>query len=233
MQKKIEIIFELGHNFHGNIRFARKMLDSVRRCGGTLAKVQLYDVDRIMAPDNPVYPELQMGQINYKELRNLKEYADEIGIELFASVFDVRRVGWCERLHMQRYKLASRSIYDQRTIKAMEATGKPIIASLGMLNEEGIIPAIKNATYLYCVAEYPAVITTKEFPVKFDQELVGFSDHTVGMDWAREAVRRGATIIEKHFTLDKRLPGCDQAGSADPFEMSEFLLWCREYEKEQ
>lgn len=228
----VELIFEIGHNFHGNIRFAKKMLDAVKECGGTIAKLQLYDVTKLgLRPqESDVYPELEMGQINFEEFIVLKKYANSIGIELFASAFDVDRVRWCEVAGVKRHKLASRSIYDTELIKAMEATGKPIIASLGMV-KDGKLPDMKNTTYLYCVADYPATINPDLFPLDFTGTEKGFSDHTIGIEWAKEAIRRGATIIEKHFTLDKRLPGCDQAGSADPKEMKELLEFIKEYER--
>jgi N,N'-diacetyllegionaminate synthase len=236
-KKKIELCFEIGHNFHGNIRFAKKMLDAVKECGGTLAKLQLYDVTKLgLRPqESDVYPELEMGQINFEEWKELKQYADKIGVELFASSFDPERVKWCTMMDVKRHKLASRSIYDAETIRAMEATGKPIIASLGMW-KAGSILNIKNTKYLYCVADYPATIIKENFPVRFSDEIdgerkwcSGFSDHTIGIEWAKEAIRRGATIIEKHFTLDKRLPGCDQAGSADPKEMKELVEFANGY----
>lgn len=233
MKNKIELIFEIGHNFHGNIRFAKKMLDAVKECGGTLAKLQLYDVTKLgLRPqESDVYPELEMGQINFEEWKELKEYADSIGIELFASAFDPERVEWCERAGVKRHKLASRSIYDYETIKAMEATGKPIIASLGMYDSQSEQPQIKNAEFLYCIADYPATIDEVKFPEQFgkDKYYQGFSDHTIGIEWAKEAIRRGATIIEKHFTLDKRLPGCDQSCSANPEEMRELVKFANEY----
>lgn len=243
-KNKVELIWELGHNFHGNIRFAKKMLDAVKECGGTLAKLQLYDVTKLgLRPqESDVYPELEMGQINFEEFKELKEYADSIGIELFASAFDPERVEWCERVGVKRHKLASRSIYDTELIKAMEATGKPIIASLGMMDERKV-PKIWNSYLLYCVADYPASISKSDFPNYFLgnkgewnhgmlQYYSGFSDHTIGIEWAKEAIRRGATIIEKHFTLDKRLPGCDQAGSADPKEMKELVEFIKNYGRE-
>lgn len=234
---KIDLIFEIGHNFHANIRFAKKMLDAVKECGGTLAKLQLYDVTKLgLRPqESDVYPELEMGQITFEEFKELKEYADSIGIELFASAFDPERVEWCERVGVKRHKLASRSIYDIELIKAMEDTGKPIIASLGFWDKDinlNFTPdLIKNGTYLYCVSDYPATLIPEKFPNSFSETLVGFSDHTIGIEWAKEAIRRGATIIEKHFTLDKRLPGCDQSCSADPKEMKELINFIKEYER--
>ncbi len=229
--KNIEIVAEIGHNFHGNIRFAKKMLDAVKECGGTLAKLQLYDVTKLgLRPqESDVYPELEMGQITLIDWIALKSYADQIGIELFASVFDASRIPWCEITGVKRYKLASRSIYDTELIKAMEATGKPIIASLGMTNQEQGIPKINNAQYLFCVSEYPAIIEKLPLFNSPESTVQGFSDHTIGIEWAKEAIRRGATIIEKHFTLDKRLPGCDQKGSADPKEMKELIEFANAY----
>lgn len=243
--KKIELIFEIGHNFHGNIRFAKKMLDAVKECGGTLAKLQLYDVTKLgLRPqESDVYPELEMGQINFEEWKELKEYADTIGIELFASAFDVERVWWCEIVGVERHKIASRSIHDRELYIEMARRSKPIIFSLGMVKEGVEIPADKGnqSLALFCVADYPAIMTEEIFPKKFrnpkdvktlNEKYVGFSDHTIGIEWAKEAIRRGATIIEKHFTLDKRLPGCDQAGSADPKEMKELVDFIKEYERE-
>lgn len=233
MNKKVFVIAEIGHNFHGNIRFAKKMIDEAKKCGVDAVKTQLYDITKLgLRPqESDVYPELEMGQINFEEFQYLKDYADSIGIELFASAFDQERVEWCERVGVKRHKLASRSVMDKEIIKAMEKTGKPIIASLGMVETKDA-PVIQNGKYLYCVADYPATITEEMFPKKFGYPnyYEGFSDHTIGIEWAKEAIRRGATIIEKHFTLDKRLPGCDQSCSADPKEMKELIEFIKNWE---
>jgi N-acetylneuraminate synthase/N,N'-diacetyllegionaminate synthase len=148
------------------------------------------------------------------------------------SAFDVERVGWLEELGVKRHKLASRSIKDEEVIKAMEKTKKPIIASLGRWNDI-VPPKIKNSQLLYCVSEYPAYINADMFPARFgeDEAYQGFSDHSVGTYWCREAVKRGATIIEKHFTLDKRLPGNDQKGSADPTDAKDLITYIRQLER--
>ena len=114
-----------------------------------------------------------------------------------------------------------------QVIKAMEKTGKPIIASLGKLDKRGV-PKIKNCQYLYCVSEYPAYISGLP---EFGKDYQGFSDHTIGCYWAREAIKRGATIIEKHFTLSKELPGHDIKGSADPTELKDLVIYARQNER--
>lgn len=229
---KVLVIAEIGHNHSGNIRLAKMMIDEAKSCGADIAKFQAYDTDKIKKPWQSRYMELKCSEPNFEELKELKEYCDSIGIEFMASAFDVERVEWLEKLGVKRHKLASRSIRDKAVIEAMEATGKPIIASLGALKPGEAIPPIKNAQYLFCISEYPAYIKAEDFPTKFVPEgLAGFSDHTVGTYWAREAVKRGATIVEKHFTLSHELPGHDQKGSAEPYELKDFVQYVRQAEK--
>jgi len=220
---KILIISEIGHNGNGNMRLNKLMIEESKKCGADIAKFQLYDTDTIKKPWQSRYMELKMAELTYEDCVELKEYCDEIGIEFMASAFSVDRVEWLEKLGVKRHKLASRSIYDKETIKAMEKTGKPIIASLGAWKEDEL-PKIENAHFLYCVSEYPAYISAKDFPIEFvDPE--GFSDHSIGCYWAREALKRGATIIEKHFTLSHELPGHNQKGSAEPWELKDLCAY--------
>lgn len=207
------------------------MIEEAKKCKADVAKFQVYDTDKIKKFYQSRYSELKFSEFTKEEFKELKEHCDKVGIEFGASAFDPDKVQWLEEIGVKFHKLASRSIRDTELIKAMEATGKPIIASLGDWNDSEL-PPIKNAQFLYCVAEYPAKITNEMFPKEFGDRYAGFSDHTLGMDWAKEAVRRGATIIEKHFTLDRRLPGHDQEGSCDPTELKDFIQWVRHYERQ-
>lgn len=227
--KKILCIAEIGHNFNGNLRLAKLMIEEAKKCKADIAKFQLYDTDKIKKFYQSRYAELKFAELTFEDCKELKEHCNKIGIEFMASAFDIERVKWLEKLGVKRHKIASRSIYDIELIKAMEKTGKPIIASLGDWNEKEF-PKIKNCEFLYCIAEYPATITEDMFPKKFD-EYSGFSDHTIGIDWTKKAVERGATIIEKHFTLSKMLPGHNQDGSADPTELKDFIQWVRQFER--
>lgn len=226
---KVLVIAEIGHNGNGNMRLNKLMIDEAKACGANIAKFQLYDTDKIKKSWQSRYLELKFAELTKEDVKELKEYCDKIGIEFMASAFDVERVGWLEELGVVRHKLASRSIYDKELIKAMEKTGKPIIASLGYWKEKEF-PVIKNCSFLYCVSEYPAYLTPEIFPTDFTK-YVGFSDHTIGCYWAREAVKRGASIIEKHFTLSHELPGHDQKGSAEPWELKDLVAYCRQIER--
>ena len=227
--KKVLVILEIGHNANGNMRLNKLLIDEAKKCGADIAKFQLYDTDKIKKPWQSRYMELKMAELSFEDVKELKEYCDKVGIEFMASAFDAERVKWLEKLGVKRHKLASRSINDLEVIKAMEKTGKPIIVSLGAWQQDNL-PKIKNAEYLFCVSEYPAYITNDTFPINFG-ELSGFSDHSIGCYWAREAVKRGATIIEKHFTLSHELPGFNQKGSAEPYEAKDLVQFIRQVER--
>lgn len=231
-ENKVLVIAEIGHNHMGYMRHAKLLIDEAKACGADIAKFQAYNTEKIKKPWQSRYFELKLSEHTKEEFRELKEYCDKVGIEFMASAFDIEHLEWLEEIGVKRHKLASRSIYDAELIKAMENTGKPIIASLGKIDERGI-PVIKNAEYLYCVSEYPTYMTADMFPKKFGEgtPYAGFSDHTIGCYWPREAVKRGARIIEKHFTLSRDLPGHDQKGSADPTEMKDFVIYTRQHER--
>jgi len=225
---KTEIIAEIGHNHNGDMSIAKELIKQAKEAGADVAKFQLYDVDKITKPGHmKYYWELKATQLTKEQLAVLYEECQKVGIEFMTSVFDVERVGWTEELGMKRYKLASSRIKDEPLIKAIEATGKPIIASLGKW-EEGYLPTIKGKVdYLYCIAKYPTLDEhLGGFPAKFEV-YSGFSDHTIGTKWAKLAIDRGAKIIEKHFTLDKSMFGTDHAGSCDLKDLKDLTKYAR------
>jgi len=204
------MIAEIGHNHMGYMRHAKLLIDEAKSCGADIAKFQAYNTEKIKKPWESRYFELKLSEHTKEEFAELKAYCDKIGIEFMASAFDLEHLAWLEELGVKRHKLASRSIYDTELIAAMEATGKPIIASLGKIDKRGV-PFIKNAQYLYCVSEYPAYLTSMpDFVASPGDDptlwsYTGFSDHTIGCYWPREAIKRGAKIIEKAFYSQSRL----------------------------
>ena len=223
-QRKILIIAELAHNFNGDISLAKRMIWSAKKNGADIVKFQAYDIDAIKKSWESHYQELKESQLSKSDLEFLERECKKADIEFACSAFDIQRVIWLEEIGVTRHKLASRSIYNAELIEAMEATGKPIIASLG--NWEGDdIPKIKNAQFLFCIPRRDVLEGgVTEFPKTF-VSYQGFSDHTIGLDYAKLAIDRGAKIIEKHFTFDKNAKGCDQAASMLPEELKELVQY--------
>lgn len=230
-KNKITIIAEIGQNHNGDMRLAKELIREAKANGADIAKFQLFDTDYIFKPDFKWYKEAKQAELTKEQVKELHKECQKVGIEFLASVFDVERVKWTEEIGMRRYKIASRSIYDKELIKAIEKTKKPIIASLGMWKEPEFPKIQGKVDYLFCVSKYPTLDEDLTgFPEKFDR-YSGFSDHTIGIKWAIEAMKRGAKIIEKHFTLDKNMHGPDHKCSIEPHELKELVKYARRFGK--
>lgn len=219
--KKAVIIAEIGLNHNGDMDIAKKLIRSAKDNGADVAKFQAYDVDSIFDKDFEWYKEVKRAQLDFEGMKMLKEECDRIGIEFLASVFDVERVGWAERIGMKRYKVASRSIYNKTLIDAIRRTGKDMIVALGMYKGRSF-PVIRTkgrVDFLYCVSKYPTEPSDLDFSKIDFNKYAGFSDHTIGIEASIVAMARGARIIEKHFTLDKGMYGPDHKGSMDPADL--------------
>ena len=227
------IIAEIGQNYNGDMEIAKKLIVLARENGADIAKFQLFDVDAIFSPSLKWYKERKQAQLTKEQVQELADWCEEVGIEFMASVFDTERVGWCQEIGMKRYKIASRSIYDKQLIKAIAQTGKDIIASLGMYRGRGF-PRINTSgkvDFLYCVAKYPTLPEDLNFLEVDFSKYSGFSDHTIGIEAALVAIARGAKIIEKHFTFDKKMPGPDHALSMDADELRQIVDFSRRFER--
>lgn len=217
-----EIICEIGQNFGGDLGYATSLIYAAVGAGADVIKFQVFDTDQIFDPTDIYYHYSKHSQLKFKDVKKLKNICDSVGVEFMASVFDLTRLEWLETLNVKRYKIASRSIKDETLIQAIVRTGKPIIASLGLWDK----PEFPNfdAKFLYCVAEYPALdvdLTNVDFT-----KYAGFSDHTLGINKAIEAVKLGATIIEKHFTFYKNMYMVDNLCSMTPSELQKLRKVC-------
>lgn len=228
---KILIIAEIGQNHNGEMEIAKKLVSAAKEQGANIAKFQLYDVDAIFPPGFEWYKEAKQAQLTKEQVVELADWCEKVGIEFMASVFDMERVGWCEEIGMKRYKIASRSIYDKQLIDAIAKTGKDIIASLGMCQGKEFpqIDTYGKVDFLYCVAKYPTLPEDLNFLEVDFNRYSGFSDHTIGIEAALVAIARGAKIIEKHFTLDKKMHGPDHAGSMEPQELRQLVEFSRKF----
>jgi len=225
---KREIIAEIGQNYNGCMTIARSLIEFAKDNGADVAKFQLYDESLTIAYTRPLEKD---------ELKMLKQKCDSEEIEFMCSVFSPYLVEWTEEIGMERYKIASRSVNDIELINTVYSTGKPIIISLGMLNNPPTInklpkhivkmydKAPDRIKFLYCIMKYPAEYSDLHFPKMGDSELyAGFSDHTKGIIASCMAFILGATIIEKHFTLNTRMEGPDHKCSIAPDQLN--LLSC-------
>jgi len=220
----MEIFAEIGQNHNGDMGLARELIHSAKENGADVAKFQVYDAVALFPKEGNEWfdynckTELSRDQINY-----LAEECRSAGIEFMASVFDIDRIAWLEDVGMARYKIASRSIRETQLIEAVAATGKPMVASLGIWGEPEF-PKIEcrgGVEFLYCISKYPTPLSDlKLAQIDFDA-YGGFSDHTIGTTAAIAAFARGARILEKHFTLDKSMYGPDHEGSMTPAELAQ------------
>ena len=177
----------------------------------------------------------------------LKKYADEIGIDLFSTPFDSTSVDFLESIGVKKYKIASFEAIDYNLVKYAAQKGKPMIISVGISSFEEIQEVIdicksvgnNDITILKCTSAYPAkledmnLITIRDMYDKFAPQGVniGLSDHTMNNETAIAGIALGATVIEKHFTLDRNLGGADCTFSLEPAELKSLVQVIRNTEK--
>ena len=242
------IIAEIGANHNGDMGLAKKLIDAAKSCGCDAVKFQSWTPESLIAKEeydrNQKYndsPKRHFGSL--KEMvekyylrndqhRELKKYCDGIGIAFISTPFAPQEADLLEELDVPFYKIASMDVNNLLFLEYVAEKGKPIVMSTGMATLAEIEKAVKTIEtagnrqiiLLHCVAIYPPVyedIHLNNIPM-LRQAFgypTGFSDHTLGVAIPLAAVALGACVIEKHFTIDKNLPGWDHSISADPQEM--------------
>lgn len=252
------IIAELSANHNQDFDQAVKLIHAAKECGVDAVKLQTYTADTITIDVKNEYFKIK-GTIwegkylydLYKEAYTpwewqpeLKKIANNLGLDLFSSPFDTSAVDFLEKMEVPVYKVASFELNDLVLIKKIAQTKKPVIMSTGMANLSEINEAIttlrqngsKQIALLKCTSAYPSPpesINLRTIPNLSDAfgAPVGLSDHTLGTSIAIGAVSLGASIIEKHFTLDRSVPGPDSKFSLEPHEFKEMVDSVRIIEK--
>jgi len=163
--------------------------------GADYVKFQLYDHNKIYKD----HPEIPDSSLTKEQAKELFDYGEQLGIEVFFSVFDLERVQWCEEIGVRTYKIAYSQKDNMELREAVEKTGKLCFIS---------------GVNLYCVPEYPA----EEVDFTNLDDYSGFSDHTIGMEAAEVAIELGAEFIEKHFAINHD-KGVDAPWSMTPKEL--------------
>lgn len=258
LKNKVLIIAELSANHNGNIEVALESIRAAKRTGADAIKIQTYTADTLTIDCKNDYFKINHGTSwdgeflydLYKRAYTPWEWHSEIfrvakeeGIMCFSSPFDNTAVDLLEELEVPIYKIASFEIQDIPLIEYVASKGKPIILSTGIAEIEDIDLAIETCkragsndiTILKCTSAYPAdpkdanLLTIPDIKERFNVK-VGLSDHTVGIEGPIVATVLGATVIEKHFILNKNIGGPDSHFSLDEKEFTEMVKAVRKAE---
>lgn len=251
------IIAEAGVNHNGDISIAKRLIDIAKESGADAVKFQTFiaeDITSISSPkadyqkqttdrDESQLEMLKKFELSFAEFREIKRYCDAVGIIFLSTPFDQKSVDFLDELGIPAFKIPSGEITNFPLLKQIRQKKKPIILSTGMSTLEEIGNAVdllkingaNDIVLLHCTTAYPAhpdsvnLRAMKTMHQKFNLP-VGYSDHTNGITISIAAVALGATIIEKHFTLDKNLPGPDHKASLEPNELMMMVQAIRDVE---
>lgn len=241
------IIAELSANHNGKLETALRIIDEAAKAGADAVKLQTYRPDTITLDSDAedfrikgglwdgrtLYELYEEAHMPWEWHKPLFEHARKVGIPVFSSPFDATAVDLLEDLNAPAYKIASFEAVDLPLIRHVAATGKPMIISTGMADAEEIEEAIaaardggcKELAILHCVSGYPApaedynLRTIGDMTERFGL-VTGLSDHTLDNTTAIASVVLGASIIEKHFTLDRNGGGPDDSFSLEPADLA-------------
>ncbi|MDA8769637.1 pseudaminic acid synthase [Schleiferiaceae bacterium] len=258
MKNKTYIIAELSANHNNDFELAVNTIHAMATSGADAVKVQTYKPESLTLDLDTGYfaPRTEglwkgytpwdlftEGSMPYDWQPKLMKIANDLGMDFFSSPFDLEGVDFLESMNVPKYKIASPEITDIPLIAHVASKGKPVIISTGMANEADIQLAIDTCkkegnhdiTILKCTSEYPAQIEQANLATIVDMKSrfgvqVGLSDHTMGSLVPTVAVALGATVVEKHFILDRSLGGPDAAFSMEPHEFKEMVQSVRQAE---
>lgn len=255
------IIAEAGVNHNGSIDIAKKLIDAAVDAGADVIKFQTFKASKLVSKDaqKAEYQKQNLGDNSSSQYDMLKKlelspsqhielisYCERKGIKFFSTAFDMDSVDYLASLHLGLWKIPSGEITNYPYIKTIASYNEPVIMSTGMCTMEDIKNALNvllkfglskdKITILHCNTQYPtpykdvnlrAMLTIKkEFGVN-----IGYSDHTNGIEVPIAAVALGASVIEKHFTLDRNMKGPDHKASLEPGELKNMVNAIRHIEE--
>ena len=228
----ITIIAEAGINHCGSLDRALKMVEVAADAGANVIKFQSFTADKL-GYDEKLTAFLKGVELSKDDHHKLKLKADKCKIEFMSTPFSAEWVDFLVRLGVKRLKISSGKVKDKAFVDYARATDLPLIISNGMTNEDEFLDAAAYVdTALYCVSQYPTPLHKIDFrkmmALKNNYYNYGFSDHTQGIAASVIAAASGAVVIEKHFTLDRRLAGPDQICSIEPDELKQMVLEIRQ-----
>jgi N,N'-diacetyllegionaminate synthase len=246
------ILAEIGANHNGDMDLCRRLIDSAKSCGADAVKFQSWSPSSLVSKHeyerNTSYSDrkkhfgslaemVEKYQLTRGQHREIAEYCRKQGITFLSSCFSPEEVDLLDELNVPAFKIASMDINNLALLRYVAARKRGVVLSTGMSTLGEIEQAIQTLhdagsgpiALLHCISIYPPATETihlrniTTLQTAFDVP-VGFSDHSIGTAIPLAAIALGACIIEKHFTLDKDLPGWDHAISADPSELATIAI---------
>ncbi len=254
------IIAEAGVNHNGSIELAKQLIEEAAEAGADFVKFQTFKTDLLVSKiakkaeyqkknigngDDSQYAMLKKLELSEAMHHELIKHCEKCGIKFLSTGFDKESIDFLDKLNIPFYKIPSGEITNQPYLKHIAKKGKPVIMSTGMANMEEIKAALavltlngvpkEQITLLHCNTEYPTPMEDVNLNAMqhIQRELgvqIGYSDHTNGIEIPIAAVALGATVIEKHFTLDRSLPGPDHKASLEPQELKSMVQAIRNVE---
>ena len=252
------VIAEAGVNHNGELALALGLCDAAKAAGADAVKFQTFRAEDLVVPGAPTadYQKRQTGEqdqfgmlrkleLSREQHERIRDHCAAIGIEFFSTPFSVEAVDLLVALGVRRLKMPSGELTHRALVQHACATGLPVLLSTGMATlaevrealgwVESVRPSLQGISVLHCTSAYPApdealnlrAITTLREALRLP---VGYSDHSLGIEAALAAVSLGATVIEKHLTLDRQLPGPDHAASLEPPEFAAMVRGIRRIE---
>lgn len=257
---KTLIIAEAGVNHNGDLALARELIDIAAEAGADVVKFQTFTADSLVtaAAAKAAYQltSTDAGQSQHAMIKKLEltramhetliAHCEARGIEFFSTGFDIESVDMLYQLGLVRLKVPSGEITNLPYLRHVAGYGLPVILSTGMATIEEVRAALEilrdagaprdGVTVLHCTTEYPAPMDGVNLRAMLTLRdalgvPIGYSDHTVGTEVAIAAVALGAEIIEKHFTIDRSLPGPDHPASLEPAELQSMVAAIRNVER--
>ena len=251
------VIAEAGVNHNGDLARAIEMVRVASEAGVDAIKFQTFKADRLVTDDSPKAPYqlqstdpiegqhamLERLQLDEQDHLRLRDACRDAGVMFLSTPFDRESADLLDELGVPAFKIASPDLVDLPLLAHVAAKGKPMLVSTGAATIEEVGAGMRaiaagggrDVVLLHCVTSYPAApsdINLRAMSTLADMfgTAVGLSDHTLGIDIAVAAVALGASVVEKHFTLDRRLPGPDHRASLEPDELRALVSSIRRVE---
>ena len=252
--KKTYIIAEIGNTHEGSLGLAKQFIKTAAKTGIDAVKMQthIFEAESLSSAPNPPYFKdetrkeyFERTAFTLEQWKELKRYSEEdLKIEFFSSPFSLEAVDLLESVGMDTYKIASGEVNNIPLLEKVAKTGKRVLLSSGMSSWTELDEAVetlqsngcKDLIVLQCTSEYPCppeqagLNVLDEMKTRYSDVTIGYSDHTMGVSVPLAAVIKGASVIEKHFTLSQKMYGSDAMNSTEPEEFERLVDEIRQIE---